>query len=169
LRSVAASTRVNIAEHVHAVAAGASHTLALTTAGEVRAWGSNNHGQLGCEQPKYSATPVAVYLPEPAAAVAAGMFFSLALGESGKVYAWGWNARGQLALQGRHDRFLPVRVPDITDALAIAAGQAHAVALTASSLLGWGSNAAGQIGSAEIEQRHPFRLVATSSKETLHA
>jgi hypothetical protein len=43
------------------------------------------------------------------------------------------------------------------------------VALTSSSLVGWGSNAAGQIGGAAMEQRHPLMLVATSSKETLHA
>jgi alpha-tubulin suppressor-like RCC1 family protein len=151
------------------VAAGASHTLALTATGGVLAWGSNNHGQLGRSEPKYAIAPLAVDLPERAEAVAAGMYFSLALGESGHVYAWGWNSRGQLGLAGRHDRFQPTPVPGLANVAAIAAGQAHAAALTSTALVGWGSNAAGQIGAAAMEQHQPFALLAASIKGSRNA
>jgi alpha-tubulin suppressor-like RCC1 family protein len=37
----------------------------------------------------------------------------------------------------------------------IAAGETHAAALTAGALIGWGSNATGQIGTAERMQLRP--------------
>ncbi len=54
-----ARRRCKLPHKVAAVAAGASHALALTTTGEVIAWGSNNHGQLGRDAPAYSTTPAA--------------------------------------------------------------------------------------------------------------
>jgi alpha-tubulin suppressor-like RCC1 family protein len=40
-------TKVPGLSAVKAIAAGFSHSLALTESGEVYAWGSNEHGQLG--------------------------------------------------------------------------------------------------------------------------
>jgi alpha-tubulin suppressor-like RCC1 family protein len=51
-------------------------------------------------------------------------------------------------------------VPGLTAVRAIAAGQAHAAALGAKHLYGWGSNDAGQIGTAERRQRRPYSLLA---------
>ena len=108
---------------------------------------------------------MAVALPERVQAVAAGMYFSLALGNSGQVYAWGWNHLGQLGVGDREDRRTPARVPGLVQVRAIAAGQAHAAALAASALYGWGSNAAGQIGTAAPEQQLPLQLLAVSTLE----
>ena len=76
----------------------------MTANGDVLAWGSNHHGQLGQRTLSYSTAPLPVDLPERVQTVAAGMHFSLALGESGNVYAWGWNAQGQLGLSDTDDR-----------------------------------------------------------------
>ena len=90
-----------------------------------------------------------VAFSERVIAIDAGMHFSIALAESGSVYAWGWNACGQLGLVDRDDRSAPTRVPVISGVRTVAAGQAHAVALTATSLIGWGNNTAGQLGGKE--------------------
>jgi alpha-tubulin suppressor-like RCC1 family protein len=103
---------------------------------------------------------MAVALPEPVQSVAAGMHFSLALAESGNVYAWGWNSHGQLGLNDSADRREPTRVPGLSRVRSIAAGESHAAALTASTLVGWGSNATGQIGTAERKQLWPTPLLA---------
>jgi alpha-tubulin suppressor-like RCC1 family protein len=150
-----------IAQRVQAIAAGASHALALGTDGHVLAWGSNNHGQLGREAPAYSTTPLEVDLPERAQAIGAGMYFSVALGNSGRVYAWGWNHHGQVAAPDKEDRRRPVLIDGIAGVHTIAVGQAHVAALASDGLYGWGSNAAGQLGSAEKEQRCPHQLLAT--------
>jgi alpha-tubulin suppressor-like RCC1 family protein len=103
-------------------------------------------------------------LPERARDVAAGMYFSLALGLSGRVYAFGWNRQGQLATGDRDDRRMPVRVASLEKVRAIAAGQAHAAALTDQALVGWGSNVAGQLGTAAQEQLVPTQLLATNAR-----
>uniref|UniRef100_UPI0005B8DBFD RCC1 domain-containing protein n=1 Tax=Salinispora pacifica TaxID=351187 RepID=UPI0005B8DBFD len=81
-----------------AIAAGDAHSVALTAAGTVLAWGDNSHGQLGDGTGADSLTPVGVSLPAgvTASAVAAGRDHSVALTSAGTVLAWGGNSFGQL-------------------------------------------------------------------------
>jgi len=81
------------------VAAGASHSLAIGSDGNIHAWGYNSNGQLGTGTTTDSHTPVAITLASgvTATAIAAGGFYSLAIGSDGKEYAWGGgNQFGQL-------------------------------------------------------------------------
>jgi len=136
------------------IAAGASHSLALSRLGKVYAWGSNHHGQLGHDAPRYASGLLPVHLPEQVKAIGAGMHYSVALGASGTVYTWGWNGYGQLGIDGG-DRHRPATVDHLAPASAIAAGEAHVVALTSSGLYGWGNNASGQLGMAGLRQPVP--------------
>lgn len=72
-----------------ALAAGASHSLAVGSDGKAYAWGSNFNGQLGDGTGNDSSTPVLVQPPSglTATAVAAGSGHSLAHGSDGNVYA----------------------------------------------------------------------------------
>lgn len=70
--------------NIIAVAAGANHSLALTSAGTVTAWGLNSSGQTNVP-PGLSCV----------LAIAAGNDFSLALTVNGTVVAWGDNNYGQ--------------------------------------------------------------------------
>lgn len=142
-----------------AIAAGTSHSLGLTIKGQVYAWGSNHHGQLGCEGARFSTEPLRVKLSEPIKTIAAGMHFSVAVGESGKVYAWGWNGHGQLGVSDTLDRHLPAPVKYLKNASAIAAGETHVVALTDNGLFGWGSNGRSQLGELERRQKFAARLL----------
>src|SRR5690349_996888 len=82
------------------VAAGASHSLALDTAGRAWAWGDNVYGQLGSgtNATGRSSTPVAVTMPAGVTftTVAAGGYHSLALDTAGRAWAWGDNVEGAL-------------------------------------------------------------------------
>jgi alpha-tubulin suppressor-like RCC1 family protein len=81
---------------VRAVAAGRDFSCALIDTGQVRCWGSNDHGQLGNGTTVDSARPVTVEGMADAAAVAAGGDFACALTAAGRVLCWGNNTTGQL-------------------------------------------------------------------------
>jgi alpha-tubulin suppressor-like RCC1 family protein len=86
-----------------ALSAGTEHSLALLEGGRVRAWGGNDHGQLGdgTAVPERD-RPVVVLGPDGTGqltgvkSVAAGNVHSLALARDGTVWAWGHNIWGQL-------------------------------------------------------------------------
>ena len=88
------------------------HTVALTSDGQIYAWGRNESGQLGDGTNTASTLPVAVrtvgtpFADKKAVQVAAGGWegaHSLALGTDGTVYSWGRNLNGQLGDQTTND------------------------------------------------------------------
>jgi alpha-tubulin suppressor-like RCC1 family protein len=83
---------------VMAVAAGASHSVALTRTGQVLTWGLNANGQLGDGTQVLRTSPVAVPALTGITRVAAGASHTLALktdgDASGTVWFWGNNSYG---------------------------------------------------------------------------
>ncbi len=99
---------------VVAVAAGASHSLALNADGTVVAWGLNTSGQ----------TTIPTNLVN-AVMIGAGSNYSLALQNDGMVVVWGG---------------IEAAPPDLTNVLSIAAGWTHALALKRDGTVeAWGS------------------------------
>ena len=82
---------------VVAIASGNAHSLALTTAGAVFAWGQGHLGALGDGTGENRYPPVQVSgLGEGVRAIAAGYGCSYAVTNDGAVLAWGWNHDGRL-------------------------------------------------------------------------
>ena len=73
------------------VAAGYAHTVALTEAGLVLAWGCGLFGQLGGGSTVKQSRPVTVTLPGPVTLLTAGYFHTLALTQAGHLMVWGAN------------------------------------------------------------------------------
>jgi alpha-tubulin suppressor-like RCC1 family protein len=133
---------------VIALAAGDTHSCALTRLGEVRCWGWNAFGELGdgTKIQRNTATAV-VGLGSGAVAITGGAEHTCALTSSREVKCWGRNARGQLGTGSTTDASVPTLVPGATGALSIAAGRTHTCAvMPAGSLKCWGSNGDRELG-----------------------
>jgi alpha-tubulin suppressor-like RCC1 family protein len=159
---------------VTGVSGGGLHSLALTSTGQVLAWGFNGSGQLGNGTTTSSTVPVAVSLPAgtTVTAVSAGNAHSLALTSTGSVLAWGTNSNGELGNGSTTSASSPLAVllPSGTVATSISAGGAHSLALTSTGeVLAWGSNNDGQLGigtfsssSIPLASRLPAGVTATA-------
>ena len=88
------------------------HTLALTKAGNVWAWGPNKVGELGDGSGEDTNKAVLIEDFEGVVQVSAGCRYSLALKKDGTVWGWGENIRGQLGDASVMDRYKPVSVID---------------------------------------------------------
>ena len=154
---------------VTTVAAGGSHSCAVSAQGGVFCWGSNSSGQLGDGAggsiDDTSAVPVAVARLDSTATVAAGGTHTCALSAEGGVQCWGQNTQGQLgaAAADSCQPFLPaasvpcsVRPIDVvglgSGVTAIATGGSHTCALTTQGgVKCWGGNFNGQLGAEATE------------------
>ncbi len=118
---------------VGAIAAGATHSLALGEDGSVWAWGDNSHGALGDGSRNDRAAPQRVAGVDGAVAIAAGDGRSFALRGDGSVLGWGENAGGALGLGTRADALRPALVGSGTTGfggiVALAAGARHTLGL----------------------------------------
>jgi alpha-tubulin suppressor-like RCC1 family protein len=127
--------------HIASVATGDNHTLALTTDGNIWAWGYNHTGQLG-DPSKYAdvyQTPFQVPGISSVMQVAAGGGSSFARKSDGTVWAWGNNYGSQ-----GHG---PQQISGLSGITQIAAGNNQALALDSSgNVWAWGSNQYGQVG-----------------------
>ena len=143
-----------------AIAAGANHTCALRSSGEVECWGEAEFGQLGDgtwtgpETCRYtesefacSTTPVSVSDIRDATAISAGTYHTCALLSSREVECWGENDGGSLGDGTEIERASPVPVSGITDATVVAAGGDHTCSvLSRGEVNCWGRNQVGQLG-----------------------
>ncbi len=147
------------------IAGGGAHSLAVTSTGQLYAFGNNEDGQLGNETNNglgaYEAnpTPTLVTLPGeigPVTQAAAGGGFSLAVTESGQLYAFGENIWGQLgnetndglgAYEANPTPTLVTLPGEIGPVIQAAAGGAFSLAVTKSGqLYAFGENINGELG-----------------------
>ena len=152
------ATGVLAGKTVIAIAAGSSHSLALTSDGCVYSWGSNQTGQLGnSSYSSVATTPVAVVTSgvlsgKTVVAIAAGSGHSLALTSDGNVFTWGRGDSGQLGNNNLNNTYAPVAV--LTSGVLagksvtrIAAGANHCEVIASDGrTYSWGDNQYSQLG-----------------------
>lgn len=138
--------------------AGNGVSYAVTSAGEVYAWGGNSSGELGdgTRDEVAHATPQLVPglsgVKEVSTNDIAPVAFTLALTETGQTYAWGSEYTGQLgngvdSLHGEEYVLTPTAISGVGDVSQIATGGEYALAVTSTGLVyGWGYDYCGELG-----------------------
>lgn len=148
---------VGLESGVVAVAAGAVHNCAVTTAGGVKCWGGNDFGEAGDgTDGNQRSTPVDVIgLGGKVDAVTAGFKHSCALLASGGVECWGSNAHGELGTGTTVNSVAPIAVTGLASGIvSVKAGDFHTCAVLADGTAKcWGQNIAGQLGDGTLIDR----------------
>ena len=143
------------------VACGGFHTLVVTEAGLLFAFGHGAHGQLGLDDPDGRDVPAEVGRARlgwaPIVYAAAGNLHSGAVTSAGVVFTWGKGYAGQLGHGDEQDQLVPRELAGQFDgrkATMLAAGAQHTVVLTADGAV-WacGSGSYGQLGVGDTAGR----------------
>ncbi|KAF6145966.1 hypothetical protein GIB67_033325 [Kingdonia uniflora] len=140
--------------NISTIGAGHYHSLAVTSQGQVWAWGRNYEFQLGRLNPNTSDDnqPMMVHGLNQiqVTSVSASGVVSTAIGEDGSLWVWGKSKRGQLGLgTGLIESPLPSRVQALAGehVVKVSLGWGHALAYTKDGkLFGWGYAADGRLG-----------------------
>jgi alpha-tubulin suppressor-like RCC1 family protein len=146
------------------VAAGVDHGLAVTSTGQLYAFGDNYYGELGNATNNGSdtanPTPTLVSLPGATGGVvqvAAGDNDSLAVTSTGQLYTFGYNQFGELGISNNSGTTNADPTPALVSlpgasggVVQVAAGGLHSLVVTSTGqLYAFGDNYSGQLGNTE--------------------
>ena len=148
---------VGLGSGIAQVAAGSTHTCAVTTGGALKCWGDNTQHQLGDPGVGSSSSPLDVpgYGPGTVEQVATGGAQTCVLLATGGVDCWGSATLTPTAVTNLH----------AASVVQLVAGGSHACALFADKTMQcWGSNAIGQLGDGTT-QTPPDPLTAVDVAE----
>ena len=134
-----------------------THSIAVTSDGQLFSWGDNTYGQLGDGSRVSKGFPVPVEMTGVAKGdqiveVAVSPYFSVALSRDGQLFAWGDN-KGKLGDGDflHHYSPVPVYMNGVLlgkKVIQMAVGREHTIVLTEDmKLFSWGLNGRGQLGS----------------------
>jgi len=155
--------------NVESVYADLRSTYAVTSTGEVYAWGQNEYGQLGNGTTTDRFTPERVdfngsaagYGDEQVVELSTGINHVLALDSDNQVWAWGYNSFGQLAKTPTSPYYstTPALVPNLNGGAAkLSRGGSHHFSLvlgTDKQVWGFGDNRYGQLGEHNTDSFMP--------------
>jgi alpha-tubulin suppressor-like RCC1 family protein len=139
-------TKVGSLGPMAGISAGTNLSLAVSTAGQVWAWGADASGQLGSGG-DFVPLPIDVPSLTDVQAVGAGEGVSIALLANGSIWGWGTNTKGILGTTGPASSTTPVQVPIHSGMTAISMSRSHALAIQSDATVwSWGDNSRGELG-----------------------
>lgn len=156
------------------VSTGASHTMAITTDGDLYAWGSDGFGELGDGDINNNhSTPTQILPGTKWNAVATGATHTIATTTGGQMFGWGEDTYGEL---GDGANSSPTRTPRAIGAGrtwdAVAAGVNHSMATTSDGeLYTWGQDVYGGLGDggSDADRYSPWPVMAGTTWQSITA
>ena len=150
---------ISVATNVVVGAAGANHSLFVTTDGTLWVMGLNSYGQLG--NGTKSSTNLPISVASNVVVGAAGANHSLFVTTDGTLWVMGLNSYGQLGNGTKSSTNLPISVA--SNVVAVAAGTNHSLFVTTDGTL-WamGLNTVGQLGNGTTTDAHTPISVASN-------
>ncbi len=138
-----------------AVAAGARHTCAVRSNGQVECWGSNDTQQVGTSDGGPFVSPIEIDSLSNAVDVSANFNHTCAMTRDNEVYCWGLNEFAQSGADADTQEVgEPNRVTPLEDARDTATGSGHSCAvLQTGGARCWGEEQFGQLGNGESRPR----------------
>ncbi|XP_063687521.1 RCC1 and BTB domain-containing protein 1-like [Bolinopsis microptera] len=96
------------------IACGQTSSMALSSQGDIYAWGYNGNGQLGIGNTTNQPTPRISLLTGQVVVVkiVCGYAHALALTDAGEIYVWGANSYGQLGTSTKCNTLTPVKIAE---------------------------------------------------------
>ncbi|CAK8692248.1 unnamed protein product [Clavelina lepadiformis] len=156
------------------IACGSYHMLAVSSDGDVFAWGRGENGRLGLSEQGKQPTPTQVPLPEQIepCCVYCGTDCSMILTKSQMLLASGSNHHNRLGLDVIHDGslmkqcdgsncFIPVRSEPLSfgNIKIVSIGMQHSAVINDNGeLYTFGNNSSGQVGSESSNSKPPARI-----------
>lgn len=133
---------------------------AITTGGQLYAWGRNTYSAVGDNTTINRSSPVQIGALTTWAKVEAGNYISFAVKTDGTLWAWGSNGNGQLGDSTTVSRSSPVQVGALTNWSQASGGFAVASAVkTDGTLWTWGSGTGGHLGdNTVISKSSPVQI-----------
>jgi len=138
------------------VAAGETHTCAITTAGILKCWGSLLYGRLGngTSSSGTSTTPITIDSGVTYSQVSLHTSHTCGITTSGVLKCWGLNTNGQLGNASTTQSATPVVIDAGVSYNQVSAGLNHTCGITSSGVLKcWGSSSSGQLGDGTNVQK----------------
>ena len=87
-----------------------NHVLAIDTDGNLYAWGTNSHGELGDGTTNFSSSPIQIMSDKKFVDVAVTYDSSMALDSDGNLWVWGRNSHGQLGTGSTEQISIPTKL-----------------------------------------------------------
>ncbi|CAN1746824.1 Ultraviolet-B receptor UVR8 [Linum perenne] len=154
------SSRV-LGNYIKAIACGGRHSVAITDAGVLLAFGWGLYGQCGqgSTDDELNPTCVSSLLGIRIAAIAAGLWHTVCISDDGDVYAFGGNQFGQLGTGTEQAEALPrlLDAPSLENETAsiLSCGARHSAVVTVDrKVFCWGWNKYGQLGLGDVIDRN---------------
>jgi alpha-tubulin suppressor-like RCC1 family protein len=147
---LADSVAVDVRVVFRSVSAGATHTCAVSAAGNAYCWGQNREGRLGDGTKVTRSAPIRVASDHRFFELSAGRQFTCGRTDRG-AHCWGSNRSGQLGSADKHDAVVPVPVIRGQGLASVSAYAIHAcaVALELGIAYCWGADWSGQLGNGD--------------------
>lgn len=143
------------------VVAGRAHTCAISQAGKVWCWGSNEQGQLGHPQTSMRAlSPVETVNLGTVEQLDATDQHNCVVDASSLAWCWGDNTHGQIGNGQQLDRTSPYRITSLSNVTHMTTGSWHTCALLSDHsvrCVGYGQQ--GQVGDGSTNNSTAFRSV----------